>query len=324
MTADSEAAVDRGLRWLARKQAATGEWQGDHTVGVAGLAVLAFLGAGHTHRQRGPFQDTVERALRWLLSQENRDGSFPQRRTFYEQGIATMALSEAYGMTRDPALKAPAEAALRFVLQNLGADGGYGYGGAGDDVHVTSFQVMALKSGHLAGYAVPAEAVQRLRQYYTRALAPDGTTGYRAGVGGIDGVPGLALPGMPGSPTGTRTAVGLFCRVFLDCDLKGADVRLIAEVLDKAGPQLANVFQVYDGSYAMYQLGGDYWKRWNQRFRDGVIGLQVRGGEEDGSWPGGRGGTACNTAMYVMSLEVYYRYLPVNVRGASLAREQRP
>jgi hypothetical protein len=321
MTADSEAAVDRGLRWLARKQLPTSEWAGAHPTGVAGLAVLAFLGAGHTHRQRGPFQANVERALRWLLSQEAQDGSF-RRLTFYEQGIATMAISEAYGMTQDASLKRPAEVALGYVLRNMGPDGGYGYGGAGDDVHVTSFQVMALKSGHLAGFPIPAEAVQRLRQYYAKALAPDGTTGYRAD--DAVGIEGLVLPGLGGNPASTRTAVGLFCRVFLDCDLKGPDVRLIAEVLHEVGPQLSNVFQVYDGTYAMYQLGGDYWKEWNRRFRDGVIALQVRGGEEDGSWPGGNGGTVCNTAMYVMSLEIYYRYLPVNIRGAGNAREKGP
>lgn len=300
MTAESESAVERGLRWLARKQSDSGKWEDPHAVGVTGLAVLAFLGAGYTHQNPSRYQDTVRRALAWLLSQQSRNGAF-RRVTFYEQGIAAMAVSEACGMTRDPALRDPALAALRFILENMGPDGGYGYEGPGDDVHVTSFQVMALKSGHLAGFPVPAEAVRRLREYYARALGPDGTTGYTS-----------ALRGKGGRPGDTRTAVGLFCRVLLDCDLGGEDVRRIAEVVSSAGPQLRNVFQVYDGTYAMFQLGGEYWRHWNEAFRDGVIALQVRGGSEDGSWPGGRGGTICNTALYVMSLEVYYRYLPLN------------
>ena len=329
MTEESEAAVNLGLEWLARQQAGTGEWQGGYEVGVTGLALLAFLGAGHTHKDFGPYKETVRRGLDWLrmdLSrggegpkkppdrdvrpnhgrglrqavQPSQPGRFAQMVTFYEQGIATMALCEAYGMTKDRELKEPARIALQCVLNNMGPDGGYGYGGPGDDVHVTSFQVMAIKSGELAKFTVSAESKQKLVAYYDRALRPDGTTGYTS----------LAQGG--GSRTGARTAVNLFSRVFLDCDHKSPECIRIAEVLHQAGPQLGNVFQVYDGTFAMFQMGGKYWKEWNQRFRDGVILLQVKDGPQAGSWPGGRGGTACNTALYIMSLEVYYRYLPVN------------
>lgn len=66
MTAGSEAAVNLGLKWLAQQQAPSGEWRDAHAVGVTGLALLAFLGAGHTHRATGPYQDTVQRGVDWL------------------------------------------------------------------------------------------------------------------------------------------------------------------------------------------------------------------------------------------------------------------
>ena len=40
----------------------------------------------------------------------------------YEQGIGTMALSEAYALTRDPALKKPAQRAIDYTLSQMGAD----------------------------------------------------------------------------------------------------------------------------------------------------------------------------------------------------------
>ncbi|MCK5845006.1 MAG: hypothetical protein KAG97_09880, partial [Victivallales bacterium] len=87
----------------------------------------------------------------------------------------------------------------------------------------------------------------------------------------------------------------------------------IADLLDKTGPMIGNVYQVYDGTYAMFQMGGGYWKRWNARFREPLIKQQ----NANGSWgeTGGfvaSGGSVVATAFNLFSLEVYYRYLPVN------------
>ena len=67
--------------------------------------MLAFLGAGHTHTKDGPYQDCVDRALRWLLARQANDGDLRGEETMYSHGIATIALSEAYGMTKDAALR---------------------------------------------------------------------------------------------------------------------------------------------------------------------------------------------------------------------------
>lgn len=207
-------------------------------------------------------------------------------------------------MTQDERLLAPAGDAIECVVRNMGPNGGYGYGGPGDDVHVTCFQVMALKSGKLAKFDIPDELFEKLRNYYDNALNDDGTTGY-------------SLTRRSGTPTSMHTSVGLFCRIFLGEDIKGDVVKKIADVVSKAGPQLEhNVFQTYYGTYSMYQMGGDYWKEWNRQYLDRVISLQIKDGEEEGSWPATEGwttgGTVCTTAIYIMSLEVFYRYLPVN------------
>ena len=317
-TEESEEAVDLGLAWLARVQCDDGHWcreasdsmlpadraspsMGGNDAGYTGLAVLAFLGAGHTHKGKGPYSENVRKALEWLLRLQKRDGSCMSSGNYYEQGIAATALCEAYGMTKDPSLRRPAQGAVHFILQTKGKQVGFGYRGQGDDVHVTSFQVMAIKSAKLAGLRVGSGVFEKLRDYYDRALGPDYTTGYTSGSGG-------------GSPRSARTALGLFCRLFLDCGRKDLKVQKIADLLDGVGPQVRNVFQTYYGTYGMFQMGGDYWTVWNEKFRDATIALQIREGIDHGAWPRGSHckGMVDTTALRIMSLEVYYRYLPVN------------
>ena len=317
-TKESEAAVDRGLAWLARVQCDDGHWcerasdgmppaqralasGRGNSAGYTGLATLAFLGAGKTHKDKGPHRENVQKALDWLVKLQKPNGACMSSGNFYEQGIATTALCEAYGMTKDPALKEPAQKAVDFILDNMTKQAGFGYGGPGDDTHVTSFQVMAIKSAKLAGLQVGAGPFERLRDYYDRALRPDYTTGYRSTGGHV---------------TEARTALGLFCRLFLDLGRKELKVQKIAELLDRRGPLLNDVFQTYYGTYGMFQMGDDYWTKWNKRFRDPTVKLQIAQGTDHGAWQDGVGRVSCPmvlaTALRIMSLEVYYRFLPVN------------
>jgi hypothetical protein len=84
-SAESEAAVARGLNWLAAHQRADGSWHFNHqnetcngycrhpgtfpsTTGSTGLALMAFLGAGHTH-QAGEHRAVVSKGLYYLCGQ---------------------------------------------------------------------------------------------------------------------------------------------------------------------------------------------------------------------------------------------------------------
>ena len=58
------------------------------------------------------------------------------------------------------------------------------------------------------------------------------------------------------------------------------------------------------------------WGKWNQDMKRVLIKLQRSGGDADGSWDpntqwGNRGGRVYSTAMATLTLEVYYRYLPM-------------
>ena len=120
--ADTEHAVAEGLAYLARRQSTRGHW-GDPrelhpkyrqvAVGNSALALLAFLGAGHTHRSGTEHSETVARAIEWLLSvQDERTGHFGNCDS-YGHGIATYALAECFALTQDPAPGGPDRARRR-------------------------------------------------------------------------------------------------------------------------------------------------------------------------------------------------------------------
>jgi len=317
-TAASEEAVALGLQWLAKVQEADGSWNtgtgevpgvdrgrgarreprqaGQSAYGITGLALLAFLGDGHTHKKKGPYQETIRRALAWIVQGMAANGSVQPSHTFYEQGICGMALCEAYGMTKDRKLRGPAGRITKFILSQMGADGGYGYGGAGRDTSVTGFQIMAIKSAMVAGFRVRRSKVTKLKRYLAKSVLPDGQTGYNYQQG----------------PRPSMTAVGLFCRLFLSYGRKDVNVIKAAKILDAQGPTIQDEYYTYYGTFCMFQMGGGYWKRWNARFRDAVVALQVRdSGFFHGSFPRRRAGRVYGTAMYLLALEVYQRFLPM-------------
>ncbi len=144
---ESELAVAMGLRWLADHQQPDGSWSFDHrgekcgnsctdpgglsecTMGATSMALLTFLGAGHTH-QTGEYSSQVRSGLDHLLKnmldtndgidlrQGNRQGNM------YVQGLATIAICEAYAMTKDPALFRPSQRAINFIVHAQHKGGG--------------------------------------------------------------------------------------------------------------------------------------------------------------------------------------------------------
>ena len=123
-TTFTEAAVARGLRWLAQQQQADGRWRLDSGVrsdsAATSLALLPFLGAGPNAPER-PVQG--RRRTRLAVAGHEPDG---QRRSvrdstgntgMYAHGQGTIVLCEAYLMSGDESLRKPAQNAVDFVVQ---------------------------------------------------------------------------------------------------------------------------------------------------------------------------------------------------------------
>ncbi|MCA9132565.1 MAG: hypothetical protein KDA45_05410 [Planctomycetales bacterium] len=345
--ADSEAAVEAGLQWLAQAQSADGSWNakqfggGTETMalgesrygtgekadtGVSGLALLAFLSAGHTHLQ-GTYRATVQQGLSYLLQAQMPSGdlSGPKQvggdrgvlfARMYCHSIATLALAEAHAMTGDAVLR---DALLRASQYSIGAQDPHGGGWRyrpldPGDLSQFGWQAMALKSVERSGLALPSEVKRRMRRFLDSCAAG------RAG--------GLATyrPGQ-GRPSETMTAEGLACRLLLDypLSLPAQQEALHLIMQRRPGTGEDNVYFWYYATLALFQLQDENWRVWNQAMKQRLLATQVPPyGELPGSWApdslwGGYGGRVYSTAMSCLCLEVYYRYLPMYQR-ASLAR----
>ena len=328
----SETAVDRGLEWLAEHQFAAGNWsiheincKGHNCTGAGsyqadpaatGLALLAFLGAGHTHKT-GDYQQTVERGLSWLLNQQKTDGDlFPVETEFawfYSHGIASIAVCEAYGMTKDARLRDPAQRALEFIVASQHPEfGGWRYRPRFEsDTSVSGWQLMALKSGEMAGLKVPRSAYDNVGRW-------------------LDSVEDKAQPGRfsyhPSMPvTDTMTAEGLLMRQYLGAGREDSNMLAGASFLRQRLPRESNrdVYYWYYATQVMFHMQGDYWNEWNTALRDMLIDAQDKTGEQRGSWNpeaptkdewGKSGGRHYVTCMNLLMLEVYYRHLPLYLK----------
>ena len=129
----SERGVTAALNWLARHQNADGSWSQEgyrarctdqtctgpggakQDVGTTALGLLPFLGAGQTHKSKGPYQLHVTKGIDWLVKQQKADGDLRGGGTMYSHGLAAIVLCEAYGMTQDKVVGAAAQKAVDFI-----------------------------------------------------------------------------------------------------------------------------------------------------------------------------------------------------------------
>src|SRR6185437_14345168 len=84
---------------------------------------------------------------------------------------------------------------------------------------------------------------------------------------------------------------------------------------------IRNIYYWYYATQLLHNMGNKDWPRWNVRVREGLIGMQVvDNGCARGSWDpfvpqpdqwARAGGRLFLTSLSLLTLEVYYRYLPL-------------
>ena len=351
----SEAAVASGLKWLALHQAQDGRWSlhefyrharekpypagklfndgGEgasnrkNDVAATGFGLLPFLAGGQTHRPSKSteidYSKTVKAGLEWLIKKQDKSSGF-YGGDMYGHGIATIAMCEAYGMTSDNLLKASAQRAIDYIQTSQDKSGGgwrYAPNTAGD-LSVTGWQMMALKSGQMSGLNVKESTMKKAEQFLRSCEAqwtgPDGKTKK----GGYSYLPGSG-------ETPTMTAVGMLCSQYLGTTPRNPELIAGAERLKLAPPNTTkNLYYEYYATQVMHHMGGDNWDKWNKGadgkagIRDTLIALMDKGTTNpdlEGSWDPkqlGAEGRLMSTSLALLTLEVYYRHLPLYRRDA--------
>ena len=342
---ETEEAIERGLAFLARFQKRDGSWTLQQFAVIDGvsaiesdtaataLAMLAFQGAGYNHQEH-QYKEVVAGALNFIVTHQTASGDYylPQGTAenrvarLYGHAIATLAMCEAYGMTQDPDIKDSVQQALNFIVQSQHAErGGWRYTpGRESDTSVTGWMLMAIESGRRAGLEVPEETFEGIQNWLDTSQDKDQPYLYSYN----PYAPLNSRQAQGRSATKTMTSVGLLMRLYLgwdkDDDNSIAGARYLQENLPSIrktrDASLRDTYYWYYATQFMYHMGGEHWKKWNDRLHPLLVNGQEQEGELAGSWDprkpvpdrwGPHAGRLYVTAMNLLSLEVHYRHLPL-------------
>ena len=349
----SEAVVAMGLEWLALHQATDGYWSlhefpqhardkprpagavrpcncepgttQRNDIAATGMGLLPFLAAGITHRPsptaKKDYSKVVDGAINFLMRKQAKDGAYSG--DMYAHGIATIAMCEAYGLTSDPKIKISAQRALNFIAYAQDpAGGGWRYAPKqAGDLSVTGWELMALKSGQMAGLSVSRNILKASERFLDSVESPTKKGNYKY------------MPDSGESPT--MTAVGLLCRQYSGVNARNPGLLAGVQVLRANPPgRTGNIYYEYYATQVMHHMQGEDWNFWNLGpngdgkggIRDTLIakrdvGTTPKRPHQAGSWGGSQGGRLMATSLSLLCLEVYYRHLPLYRRDLDIQKE---
>lgn len=312
-------------------------------IAATAMGVLPFLGAGQTN-QLGRYQRTVAAGLKYLIQRMElrpQGGCLSEEGgRMYSHGLATIALCEAYAMQVNPkavrkmqralydgsgrvspgetspkakqepipvpGLHRAAQAALDFVAYAQDpVGGGWRYQPRQPgDTSMVGWHLMAWMSGKMSYLRVSPTTALRANQYLNHVQVDD----YGSNYGYTD----------KNRPTKATQAIGLLCRMYLGWPRDHPGISKGVGEMSRAGPAHGYMYYDYYATQVLHHYGGEPWKQWHPRMRDSLVASQSKDGHTAGSWyfPGGdrgaaKGGRLYCTSLAAMTLEVYYRHMPL-------------
>ncbi len=346
-------AVKQALDWLARHQHPEGYWDCDgfqeqcsqknrckgkgfplNDVGATGLALLAFQGMGSTVAD-GPYKDVVQKAVNYLCDvQDVETGCLtPMHGThfMYNHGVATLALTEAYGLSRSPELLKPAERAIAFIHSSKNPGKAWRYNiGAKDprqqnDVSVTTWMLLSLASAKDFDIGVDKKDIEEGLVYINEMTDPEtGRTGYNMRGACSSREAGDEMI-WPFDSVEAMTGAAMFSRCV--CANALGNLESQRKLLEKGAALLRekpprwdemggtiDFYYWFFGTMAMYQMAGDDWLAWKDGLVEALVPNQLKEGCGKGSWDpqkgpwGDNGGRVYSTALGAFALAVVDRY----------------
>jgi hypothetical protein len=344
ITPGSEAALERGLAWLAKNQGMEGSW-GSNDLGLVSMGALAFMSAGHAPG-RGRYGRELDKALEFVISRSRPSGLLnisDAQRDMYNHGLATFVLGQAHGMgtSKDRKLNRVLDSALKLIANTQCEDGGWDYKAQrqtyGHDLSLAVMQAKALRSAVDSGLEVPPEvidlAVRSVRDHYA--------------IRGGRGLPESEQQKLPGQFTYSKgggggtiamAAAGVVClqefgqyddwRIGKNMEVIQAAIHEIPRSRSRDGSMPFDAYTLYYVGQALYQVGGDSWKDNYPRLRDYLVDSQVNdpaSAQSHGAWRdhgargggrvGGKDGELYATSVACFILAIPNRYLPILQEG---------
>jgi hypothetical protein len=312
--AKTEAVIKGALKWLASKQAASGEWasadmEKQHPVAITGYTLMAFLAAGQLPDE-GEHGRTVSAGVHYLLDKVSGEGHIGNRQDgqyMYGHGIASIALAEIYGQSRAASMRPRLDRVIKLIVASQNREGGWRYRPVSEDadLSVTVLQVVALRSAKNAGLDVPQKTLDDAVAYVKRC--------YRGDTGGFAYQPGK-------EPGFARTAAAIYslqvCGLYDDPMVAKGSQYLLREFREQ-GVEWWTYGNFY-AAPAQYMQGGETWAKYYEMVKRAVLKRVVARGEVsywEGRVDGEREvGPIYTTAVNTMILAVPFHYIPLYQR----------
>ena len=338
--ATTEAAVMKVLWYLKAHQSTDGSWKGGQsTLANTALGVLTYLAHGEYPNSPSPYKNdfgpVVQMAVDYLCQQVNQNGDHVTMNGVdgneYAFLIATYALCEAYGMTKNPNCKDAAYVCLDRIVKGQSATGGWDYkinpNSTRDDMSFAGWALQALKAGKMAG--LHPEGLENCIKKAVHCLQTrnfkNGGFNYTAG----------------GNPTGL-TATGCLAMQLLGFGSKPEVTQALdymrdwqpafeSSMLSGKGQGAAPQYYCYYATQCKYQAGMKQgatkademtWQKWNAAMKklypasiidDGMTQDHTGKDHKQGHFENHDAHTSrpiMDTCLAALQLMVYYRYLP--------------
>jgi len=311
--------IDYAFKWLAVQQEADGHWDSrkhgartNRDIQQTALAVLALLSCGHTEKT-GEFKDCAGRAIAWLRAQQRKDGTFVEAGETEPhpeaQAMAGWALAEAAGMSKEPETVAAAQLALdaslaQFQIELEGKERwGFKLSPASEPtLAATALFAPQVRAAEVSALKGPVQSREGAGRFVWKCLAPDKKAARRT-------------PEADAGPEQAWTVCFAFRILRVDWQ---AVEPLAADAFKESGAARQSLEKLdgrdlYTATFAAFNLGGQAWVDWNTLTR---AHLYDTGEIGEGScfWLPNEAekdsGRVYATALRVMALAIYYRYLP--------------
>ncbi len=302
--APTRKSIEKALGYLRDQQARDGSWGGRNTA-ITAFALVAFMANGHVPGQ-GDYGPEVARGVKFLLTVARDDGYLAGTGggNMYSHGMATLALSQAFGMSPDEEVKKVLIKAVALTVKCQNREGGWRYNPLPEDADIsaTIMQVMALRGAKDSGLNVPDETMKKAVKYIN-SCQESSSGGYRYQAYGRGA--GFA-----------RTAAGV-CVLQLCGEYDAKPIGRAVEWMDDHTSDSNHYwYGHYYAAHAYHQLGGKKWAAYYGRMKTRLLATQGRAGEwnqpeESGA---GAGRVVYQTAIGVLILSVPADYLPIYQR----------
>lgn len=264
-TPEIQAAVEKGIKYIADKQGGDGFWRTPSCpIVMSCMAGLAL--ASYEPSRGGPYWETLDRLVQGLLEIQEPSGFFRRAREgdrpAFGQAFAVLFLSQMYGMM-DPETNDKVAEALKkgvdYIVAKQSRDGSWyqNYVSGHNDL-VTIYHVLALRAAQHCGYIVPRESIDAAIKFIN-------TFGLQFG-----------SPGRTAACAATLLAAADYGNKSLPAILKQMRASIDYNLPSMSFP----IFFHMNAALVMYFYGGAEWEEYYRKFGDKAVKLQ----RENGSW----------------------------------------